>query len=118
MPLKVLNNLLEEKLQEAWDSVYWSSTPEDSWCRTLIPKIAAETLVLVQRPNFLLSQAIMGHSAFNAYLYKIGKRTALLCKCGTQDQTPRHVFRGCSYMKKANQRNGKMELLLRRSGIT
>jgi len=50
---------------------------------------------LVLRPNFLLSQAVTGHGAFNIYLYRIGKRTSPLCKSGTQDQTPQHVFRDC-----------------------
>jgi len=96
MPVKELRNLLEEKLLKAWDEVYCASTPADSWCRTLIPRVAPETLVLAQRPNFLLSQAISGHGAFNAYLHHIGKRTSPLCKCGTRDQTPSHVFRDCN----------------------
>ena len=96
LPLKALDYMLEMRVLEAWDRVYRESVPEGHWCWTLIPSVTAEGMELVQRPNFLLSQAISGHGAFKAYLYRIGKRTSPLCRCGAHDQTPQHVFQECN----------------------
>jgi len=91
--------MLDQRILESWNKMYINSIPEGHWCRILIPSVEWAVANLDIRPNFLLSQAITGHGALNAYLFKIGKRISPSCRCGLVDQTPEHVFRVCDLYK-------------------
>jgi len=88
--------MLDERVIEVWDEVYRSSADEDYLCRVLIPSVTSSEMELTVRPNFLLSQAIAGHGAFNSFLHRIRKRNSPTCKCCNAEQTPAHVFRDCN----------------------
>jgi len=92
---KALQIMLNQRLLESWNKLYMDNVPVNHWCRTLIPSVEWAVRCMELRPNFLLAQAVMGHGAFNSYLFKIGKRTSPNCKCGLEVQTPEHVFKTC-----------------------
>ena len=91
LTIKALESMLDQRILEAWNEMYVDSVPENNWCRVLIPSVEWAIVNIEARPNFMLSQAITGHGAFNAYLFRIVKRTSPTCKCGLADQTPEHL---------------------------
>ena len=95
LPLNALKVMLDQRILEAWESLYTNSIPEGNWVRTLIPTVRWAVEKMEIRPNFLLTQAVTGHGAFNTYLYRIGKRASPMCRCTEAEQTPQHVFKIC-----------------------
>ena len=84
--------MLDDEVSKKWQEL-WDMEPADKWARKLIPGVTNKYMALVERPNFLLSQAVTGHGAFSAYLCNINKRTHLICPCGNASQDAEHVFR-------------------------
>ena len=96
LPVKALKTMIDQRILDSWNNLYVDSIPDGHWTRMLIPTVKWATERIEIRPNFLLTQAVTGHGAFNTYLYRIGKRTSPLCRCEVTEQTPEHVFRFCT----------------------
>ena len=87
--------MIVERISIEWQKL-WDREPSDKWAKKLIPRVTNKYMALIERPNFLLSQAITGHGAFGTYLHRMNKRTTAVYQCGNAPQDPKHVFKNCS----------------------
>ncbi|KAK7602957.1 hypothetical protein V9T40_006931 [Parthenolecanium corni] len=82
-------NAIEEQLLSVWQELYVTSG-KGMWTQYLIPEVGVE----IEGLDFDLAQALSGHGAFRAYLFKFKRSNTPLCECG-EEETPNHVFREC-----------------------
>lgn len=88
-------NIQEETLR-LWQE-RWEVSTKGEWTRRLIPDIERWVGRDHGDLDFHLTQILSGHGCFEAYLYRIGKRTSATCLfCGEEEDTAEHTFFVCS----------------------
>jgi len=92
--LKNIESMIDERISIEWQKL-WDREPSDKWAKKLIPRVTNRYMARIERPNFLLFQAITGHGAFGTYLFRLNKRTTAVCQCGNAPQDPEQVFKIC-----------------------
>lgn len=86
---RVRNQLLAE-WQERWNQ---TDVGRRVW--QYIPDVRERLDLFEFRPNYYVTQFLIGHGQFNAFLHRIGKKESDFCAaCGLYDDV-RHAYRDC-----------------------
>jgi len=76
-----------------WDH-RWLASSKAAWTHSLFPTLESR-LQLSFHPNFFVTQGLSGYGVFGSYLGEYRRRDDPSCPCGSNLQTPAHVFQEC-----------------------
>ena len=90
-PVQLVDDAMEKWQQD------WANSYKGRWPYRIKPSIGEWTKTKYGQVNYYLTQLLMGHGCYRAYLYKYGHEVDEACReCRNKRETAKHIFFTCS----------------------
>ena len=80
---------------DTWQEQWGALIVKAAWTKTLIPDVKPWVNRTHGQVDYHLAQALSGHGAYNAYLFRIGKTDDDTCTYCDRKDTPEHTLFHC-----------------------